>query len=102
MSFLLESKELPHASSQSATISSLDTPLTTLPSEFTNKLDTVLQTCRRPLLVRFRGYVEGGGPVHIGYGGDTGRAVLEPYGFKETESDDWVRYQTATVLEFKI
>jgi len=28
---------------------------------------------------------------HFRYGGETGLAVLAPYGFQETTSDDWVK-----------
>ena len=57
--------------------------------------NNLLQDRARPLLVRFKSYIEAdGGPVHVGYGGITGRAILEPFGFRETESNDWVSRRT--------
>lgn len=75
---------------------------------------------KRPLLVRFNWYSKKISPIHIGYaaiwfsicnlwyltiisfvilstfvihryGGKTAMAILKPYGFQETTSDDWVR-----------
>lgn len=73
---------------------------------------------KRPLLVRFKWYSRKKTPIHLGYGqisfacdkvafavltpyqrnfvycrygGNTAMAILGPYGFKETTSDDWVR-----------
>ena len=70
---------------------------------------------KRPLLVRFDWYSRKNTPVHIGwvlqlfslcksswffpcrYAGRTAMAILEPYGFQEVHSDDWVSVSTPNV-----
>ncbi|CAI8021259.1 Deoxyadenosine kinase [Geodia barretti] len=54
-----------------------------------SRIIPALAAPRRPLLVRFDWYSRKTTPVHIGYAGKTARAILEPYGFVETHSDDW-------------
>lgn len=44
---------------------------------------------KRPLLVRFKWYSRKRTPTHLGYAGSTAMAILKPYGFVETTSDDW-------------
>jgi hypothetical protein len=62
-------------------------------AHFNNKtlqaLEEVTRSFNRPPLVRFDWYSQKRTPTHIGYAGKTAMAILGPYGFKETHSDDW-------------
>ncbi|XP_019855248.1 PREDICTED: tubulin polyglutamylase TTLL4-like [Amphimedon queenslandica] len=60
--------------------------LTSTLAELLLKVTTPLN---RPPLVRFDWYSRKQTPVHFGYAGQTAMAILRPYGFQETHSDDW-------------
>lgn len=58
--------------------------------ELAARLKEAIQTRRRPLLVRFKSYMDDNGLVYVGYGGITALEILRPYGYQETESHEWV------------
>ena len=58
--------------------------------ELKTRLEEAIQTRRRPLLVRFKSYMDNSAMVYVGYGGVTALEILRPYGYEETESHEWV------------
>ena len=58
--------------------------------ELKTRLEEAIQTHRRPLLVRFKSYMDNSSMVYVGYGGVTALEILRPYGYEETESHEWV------------
>ena len=52
-------------------------------------LEGLLASGERPKVVRFKWYFQEGGPRIEGYSGPTAVEVFRPFGFLETDKDDW-------------
>ena len=52
-------------------------------------LEELLASGERPKVVRFKWYFQDGGPQIEGYSGPTAVEVFRPFGFLETDRDDW-------------